>query len=65
MFYLWKDKRSTEGKVITYITDYKEVNKDGKVWIDGHGLIDAELVLNHKNKLELISYANKKFSGQS
>jgi hypothetical protein len=59
MFYLWKDKRSTEDRVFTYITDYKEHSKDGKVWIDGFGYCDAELVFQHKNKLEVIAFNQK------
>ena len=42
MFYLWKDKRSTEGKMIVYITDYKEIKPDGKVYVDDVGLVEAE-----------------------
>lgn len=63
MYYLWKDKsRSINNKLITYITDYHETNKDGKVKIDNYGYLELELLKKSKIKMELIMFAqNLKF----
>ena len=58
VFYLWKDKLG-----IYYITDYKEIQSDGKVKIDGHGFLEVELVFSHKVKTELIAFAQKQTLG--
>lgn len=52
LYYLWKDKRG-----IFYITDYKEINKEGKVKVDNYGFIEAEEMFSSKVKNDLISYA--------
>lgn len=53
-YYLWKDSNN-----IFYITDYKEVSKDGKVQIDGYGFLEVELVLSSKVKSDLWEYTQK------
>lgn len=57
MFYLWKDKTSKNGHVVMYMTDYHEINAEGKVRIDNYGYIDVELVHSAQTKPELISFA--------
>lgn len=59
MFYLWKDKRSTNDKVLVYITDYKEIREDGKVQIDNYGYMEVELVKSSSVKMDLITHAQK------
>lgn len=55
-YYLWKDNRG-----IFYITDYKEINKEGKVNIDAcGGYVEAKLVFSSGVKTELLAYAQKK-----
>lgn len=63
MFYLWKDKRSTEKKVLVYITDYKEVRADGKVKIDNYGYLDVTLVHSSLIKNECLYAAQKLVEG--
>lgn len=62
MYYLWKDKKGTDKKVLVYITDYKEVRKDGKVKIDNYGYLDVELVHSSPIKNECIDAAKKLMS---
>ncbi len=58
MYYLWKDKISTPGNLVVYITDYKEIRKeDGFAKIDPRGYIDVELIFSHKEKPKIIEYA--------
>lgn len=59
MYYLWKDKASTQNNVIVYLTDYKEVREDGKVKVDAVGWVDAEEVYSSKNKWEVQAFALK------
>lgn len=59
MYYLWRDKLSTNEKNIVYITDYKEIRPDGKVKIDNYGYLDVELIFQSKVKADLMSYAEK------
>ncbi|HWY09835.1 MAG TPA: hypothetical protein VN026_00850 [Bacteroidia bacterium] len=55
MYYLWKDKQD-----IFYITDYKEIDKDGKVNIDAcGGYVEAELMHSSKVKKDCIAHAEK------
>lgn len=58
MFYLWKDKLG-----IYYITDYKEVRPDGRVRIDNYGFLEVTLEFSHKDKPELIAFAERKEFG--
>jgi hypothetical protein len=57
IFYLWKDKASTAEKTLLYITDYNEKNSEGKVWIDGYGFKDVELVFSSVRKMDCITKA--------
>lgn len=59
MYYLWKDKKSTEHKMLIYITDYKEIRKDGKVNVGNYGYVDAELIFSNPIKNNCIAYADK------
>ena len=55
MFYLWRDKNK-----IFLITDYREVREsDGRVYIDGHGFIEVELVYKNTDKRQLLNHAQK------
>lgn len=62
MYYLWKNKTSTKDKVLVYITDYKEIRKDGKVKIDNYGYLDVELVHSSPIKSECVNAAQKLMS---
>ena len=59
MYYLWKDKKSTKNTLQVYITDYKEINKQGNVKIDGYGYLDVELIFSSPVKADCIIHAQK------
>ena len=59
MYYLWKDKKSTDNNLIIYITDYEEIREDGKVKVDKYGFVEAELLASSEIKSKLYEYANK------
>lgn len=62
IYYLWKDKHPADGKVHTYITDYIEVSKDRKkIWIDGYGFKECELLYQGYSKQECREWALKQF----
>lgn len=59
MFYLWKDKSSTDKRVLTYITDYKTIDpKTKKTWIDGFWWTDVVLIKESKIKMDCIDAAH-------
>jgi hypothetical protein len=62
-FYIWKDDElSTPSKVVTYITDYLEKDKTGKIRIDGHGWRKCTLITSGPDKMECIATAQKKIT---
>lgn len=56
MYYLWQNNKNKE---IHYITDYKEVKEDGRVWVDGYGLVEATLIFQHEIKEKIWEYGQK------
>lgn len=54
MYYLWRDKTTS----FFYITDYIEKVGNG-FWIDGHGLMNLNLVHIGTSKIQVIEYAQK------
>lgn len=45
--------------MIVYITDYKEIRKDGKVKVDNFGYLDVELIHSSPIKNECVAAAHK------